>query len=151
MQHRVLTRCIRKRQRSGMHFAQCLSRWSHSGSAVLNPPLLPPLLSLPCSPVPLLLIVLEVQGGSISTGTLSTAAPVKHKVKGRRESIGRLIIPCVSNKEKKTDPVWAPEINQRTTPLWLNKATRWVAKTPCCCLIWSICLPCFSLLSCPGE
>lgn len=49
----------------------------------LSPP--SPAVSLPLSSVQLLLIVLGIQGGSVSTGTLSTAAPVKCKGKGGRD------------------------------------------------------------------
>lgn len=54
-------------------------------SCAESPPPPSPAVSLPCSPVQLLTVG-EVQGGTISTGTLSTAAPVKYKGKWGRDS-----------------------------------------------------------------
>lgn len=85
MQHCTLTRYIRKRQKSGIHFALRMSPLAYSRSAVMSSPspLLCHCLSVQVQ-VASLLIARDMQRGSINTGRLGTAAP--GKCEGERET-----------------------------------------------------------------
>lgn len=99
VQHCMLTRCIRKWQRLRMYFAQCKSLPTHSGPAVLNPPLLPPLMCHCLAAQSSCCWLCWRYSELAPVLGHNTAAPVKPKGKGGRESIGRLIIPCLQQGE----------------------------------------------------